>query len=258
MTKTKKQKKLFKVITHFEDHDVESQYQELDFLSKEEKSEFELGKRIFLRSNAAIRKWLPSMPKVISVEIKEKPIEKNPKAGLSLKPYKKRISRLKKTKKNLKPYGFLGWVLEFTFYDPTLDKAIRYKWTKASALAMLSNNANSLFITKMIELPGQEWETPKSVKKVKKLFETWAKKTARLSWQATVEDVPKINQNLIPLSITYWSDKYKEDTLGQIYYHEFDEKDLIRMGLDLKINYPTEKPIAIIIKGCKITKRGIE
>jgi hypothetical protein len=162
----------------------------------------------------------------------------------------------------LKPVGpawsFLGWVLEFTMFDYVTNKAYRWTWREPEALAMLSNDPRSLFITKMQEQTGEKWETPPNVKKVKKLFEQWSKKKAHLKWVATVEDIPDIINDFEPMSVKYWSDKYSDDPMGQVYYHEFEPNSGIEMGLNLSKNFPKPKPLAIKVLGCRITHRGIE
>jgi hypothetical protein len=164
----------------------------------------------------------------------------------------------KSTSKPIGSFSFLGWVLEFTVYCHSEEKAIRWTWRDSEALAMLSNDSKSLFITRMVENIEEPESAPRTVKKVKKLFETWSKKRQRLQWSATVEDVPAINPDFEPMSIKYWSDKYKDDPLGQVYYHEFEQDSGIQTGFNLFKNFPKEKPIAIKVIGCKITGRGIE
>jgi hypothetical protein len=155
-------------------------------------------------------------------------------------------------------WAFLGWVLEFTMFDYSTNKAYRWTWRDSEALAMLSKNKRSLFVTRMVEQRGDDWETPPSVKKVKHLFETWSKKKAHLKWSATVEDLPDIIDDFEPMSIKYWSDKYSDDPLGQVYFHEFEPETDIKMGLNLTKSFPKPKPLAINVIGCKITSRGIE
>lgn len=155
-------------------------------------------------------------------------------------------------------WSFLGWVLEFTLFDYVSNKVYRWTWRESEALAMLARDNHSLFITRMAEHAGESWETPPSVKKVKKLFETWSKKKAHLKWSATVEDLPEIIPDFEPMSIKYWSDKYSDDPIGQVYFHEFEPDTGIKMGLNLTKHFPKPKPIAIHVIGCRITHRGIE
>lgn len=151
-------------------------------------------------------------------------------------------------------YAFLGWCLEFCAADD--EKIYKWQWKPNAALGIFSNNKNELFISRMVEKSTDDFEPPPKVRASKKIFETWSKKMVRKQWVATVESKPKIIAGLEPVSITYWSDKYKNDPMGDVYFHEFDPG--LEFGFEKKRNLDKETPCALLVRGCKITARGIE
>jgi hypothetical protein len=159
--------------------------------------------------------------------------------------------------KYIPTFSFLGWVLQITFSNEDNGEVCQFDFSEKNALAMLTCNSKRLFCSKMKE-KNKNAVAGRNKKNAETLYRIWSQKSLEKEWIAEVEDKPNLDSNLKPISIKYWSDKYDQDPNGAVYFHEFGNSKKIKMGVSMKKSKIKKKPIAIIIEGCKLTKRGIE